>query len=304
MLAQSASGGAQASVWITRCSHSLCRFILGPALVAASILKAFDAEFGAAGGVGIIGQLLPYTSVVVFEFLFGLWMIFGFLPLITRKLAIGSFALYSCITIYEIAIGQESCGCFGAMSPAPAYTLAFDLLALVALFMYRPASPRLIRGGVAFGRALGFLTIAFWGGLALAVALSRPGSDRLEASLGPEDWIGRCLPLLRYVDVGKDLSVGRWTIVLYRHDCALCQQEIPKYKEIACDPTTRREWGRIALIEVPPYGNSTRKVPAADSPYRLGRLDDSRRWSIRTPMKISTDDCVVLPPRSQKGSGD
>ncbi len=285
--------------WFNRCGCRFAHVFLGLVIVAASVFKASESARG--GGVGTPPlRLLPPGFVVASEFLFGLWMIFGLLPVLTRRLAIGCFCVYACYSVYNAATGERSCGCFGAMSPAPLRTFAFDVAALAALFLLRPDTARTALSGFELGKALGFFTVAVWGGLALMVTVSRPASEKPAEKFRPEDWIGRRLPLLEQIDVGEALATGRWTVVLYRRDCAVCRKEIPRYKEIAGDPAARRVWGRIALIELPPRGEASAEGIARGAPYVIGRLDGASKWSISTPTVVSVVDAIVVPvPREE-----
>jgi hypothetical protein len=278
--------------------HMLCSAIVGLALLTAGILKALELA-----SVEVDRTLLSpssrwlHTGLVAFEFLFGLWMIFGLIPEATRRVAIGCFCIFACSALYKTANGEHSCGCFGTMSPPPVYTLMFDLTAIAALFLFRPDAASTSARGSALARTLGFLTLACWGALALAASADRFGQDNAAERITPGRLTGKCLPLLQHIDVGKALAVGRWTIIFYRHDCAVCKRELPRYKKIANDPSARDDWGRIALIEVPPYDRSATETAVAGCPYAVGRLDDSRRWLIKTPMEFSILDCIVMPPR-------
>jgi hypothetical protein len=263
-------------------------------MLVASILKASELARGGAQGP-LLGPLSLEVAVVAFEFVSGVWIIFGLFPSATRRFTIACFCLYACVALYKMLNGAYSCGCFGTLSPAPKYTLAFDLAVIAALSVLRPNSARSALPARVLPRALGFFTVAIWGGLAIAMAVNHPANPLRESKFNPEDWIGRCLPLLEHIDVAETLATGRWTIVFFREDCAICKKETTRYKEIASNPSARREWGRIALIELPPFSSSNGPPVADGCPYVVGRLEGARRWSISTPTVISTVDCVITP---------
>ena len=64
--------------------------------------------------------------------------------------------------------------------------------------------------------------------------------------LEPENWVGQRLPIADSLDI--DLSAGNWTVLLHRHDCPVCREQVPRYEMRA----TAGE--QIAIVEVPPYG--------------------------------------------------
>ena len=58
---------------------------------------------------------------------------------------------------------------------------------------------------------------------------------------------------------------------------------LAKYERIARDMAGNEDFLRIALIEVPPYGQR----PISDnSPCTLGRLDETKEWFVTTPAVV------------------
>jgi hypothetical protein len=88
------------------------------------------------------------------------------------------------------------------------------------------------------------LIVGIPGGIILAA--SKPGNVGAEYEidvnqavilLEPEKWVGRRCPILKYTDIGEELSHGSWLVVLYHHDCPRCRELVPEYEaRAACRP--------------------------------------------------------------------
>ncbi|MBN1908521.1 MAG: hypothetical protein JW818_02170 [Pirellulales bacterium] len=138
------------------------------------------------------------------------------------------------------------------------------------------------------------------------------GDDNL-VIIEPEKWVGKRFPLLPFIEdapvpeglspsatadgpvplaeqdrrpLRQRLAEGRWIVVLYHHDCSECRKAIPKYKKLirrsAADPTA----ARVALVEVPPYGDASSWGLSGDCPCVLGRLSEEKEWFVETPCRI------------------
>ena len=98
--------------------------------------------------------------------------------------------------------------------------------------------------------------------------------------LEPKTWIGKELPILEYIDIAAQIKTGNWLLLFYHHDCPDCQKAIPQYEQMARDLAGNEDFLRIALIEVPPYGQSQ---TASAGVCTLGRLDTFKKWILMTP---------------------
>jgi hypothetical protein len=101
--------------------------------------------------------------------------------------------------------------------------------------------------------------------------------------LEPETWIGKKLPILDYIDIGKSLKKGNWVVLFYHHDCPDCARAIAQYQQTARDLAGNEDFLRMAFIEVPPYGQAP---VSKNSPCFLGRLAETKEWFVTTPAVI------------------
>jgi hypothetical protein len=99
--------------------------------------------------------------------------------------------------------------------------------------------------------------------------------------LEPEKWVGRRWPLLEYVDQRAELSVGRWQVVLYHHECPRCQAVLERLADVR---------GHLALVEVPPHGGPPANAPPG---AHLARLSETREWFVETPLVLTLRDGIV-----------
>ena len=112
--------------------------------------------------------------------------------------------------------------------------------------------------------------------------------------LEPEKWVGKPFPLAKYVDVGEEVTRGRWTVVLYRHDCADCPAAIAEHERRARAQAGNLDAARIALVEVAPPRRGGRHLVVSGSPCLLGRLSPDREWFVTTPAILTLRDGRVL----------
>lgn len=269
------------------------RILLGTVLLTAGVLKGHELTTSPVVESNLITSRLLLVGLVGFEVLFGLWLLVGLHPRLTRRVALACFSGFACIALYKALSGETTCGCFGGATISPWYILMFDLAAVVGLLRWRPTDPQLPTIRSSPFRVAVFLMIGLWVGIPWVMAMGHLSDDDNFVVLEPETWTGKCFPLLEHIEIGDELTRGRWTLVLYHHDCSACQRAIPKYKHLARESAGRPDAPRIALIEMPPYGGPDNLV-SYESPCTLGRLDDSKVWFIKTPAEISLRDCIVI----------
>jgi hypothetical protein len=131
-------------------------------------------------------------------------------------------------------------------------------------------------------------------GPALLDADTEVSANNARILLEPEKWVGRRCPLLPYIDVGAELSRGDWLVVLYHHDCLRCRAVVPDYEARGRAAAFDLHALRVAFLAVPPHGEPLWQF-APDSHCRQGRLDESKKWLVRTPAVLRLNDGVVQP---------
>jgi uncharacterized membrane protein YphA (DoxX/SURF4 family) len=277
----------------TRPSFGVVRAAVGLLLITAALLKAHESVADSFGPVTTLEKFGGIAAVEL-ELALGLWMLFGVFARVSRLVAIACFAGFAAVSFYKILHGDSSCGCFGRLSLRPWQTMIVDLAAVAALLVCKPGPPGERQATQSRIRLLGLLTVLFWPGLALAYLMDRPVADGQRVVLRPEDWRGKCLPLLPHIDIGSRLAGGRWTVMLYRRNCEACRAAIQRYRERSKASDGRPGATRIALVEIPPYSRGSDSETWPEGAFVLGRLDNSRNWSIRTPTEVTLQDCIVL----------
>lgn len=141
------------------------------------------------------------------------------------------FVVFSMVTLYKGLSGAESCGCFRAVPVNPWITLfAIDLPAVIALAIFqpnlRPTQPvRYFPHRLAVATIL-ILAIGIPSGIAMAnfdpTVLNSEGEiigDSQYVILETETWVGKNLPILKYIDIGDQRNEGNWLLLLYHYDC-------------------------------------------------------------------------------------
>ena len=279
--------------------------VLGVVLLLAGSLKTYDAFAGAwtsqpETAVGRWGM----GGAVALEIVLGLWLLLGHKPVITRKLVYLCFTAFLGVSLAKALARESSCGCFGPVPMNPWITAGMDALVLLALLLFRPAqSDRtpiqpLLAGRVVFG-LLGVLALfagAWWGTSRQANRLEeREGDAGPDAivHIDPRAWLGARLPLLSAMDVGDQCASGDWTVVLHRHDCRSCREEVAAFLRELPRDKRRAARGSVALVDVDPTGS--RSPSGGDELAELiGTLRKGRSWVGRTPLFIQLQDGVVF----------
>jgi hypothetical protein len=133
------------------------------------------------------------------------------------------------------------------------------------------------------------------------MAVSGPGASTVDGIiegrnytfLEPQKWIGKRFPLLPRISVGEQLVSGKWTVVLYHHNCPNCRTALPEFMRTAEKSAMARDRRRMALIEIPPYAPSDDNPVSGTSACLIGRLPEEKTWLVRTPTVISLVDGEV-----------
>jgi hypothetical protein len=272
-------------------SFAVVRFLMGGILLAAATLKA---------ELLFMSSIPPFASwsfgLVLFELAFAAWLFFGSWSSYAWWAAAGCFGFFAMVAGFKVLHGEADCGCFGVVRTPPWVSLSIDLTALACLAAtYRgrvTAGPGrwafVRRFPAAVGYALILLVVAKTG----VTLLFAGGSAHEDMTfVDASQWVGRRFPLLESIDIGAELSVGEYVVVLHRHGCPLCEKTLsaPWFRDAAsrwCD------WGRIALIELPPYGDPGKR---GDSHFPLaGRLNAPEPCLLPAPVVVLLQDGRVV----------
>jgi hypothetical protein len=119
---------------------ALIPYVVGGVLLVAALLKTQQmlAEIQPTNGDLFASRWVQIAAVEI-EIFCGLALLLGFHLRVARRLCQVLFLVFLCVSIYHIAFGAESCGCFGAIQVGPAAALILDIVVIVALWFWRPA---------------------------------------------------------------------------------------------------------------------------------------------------------------------
>lgn len=221
-------------------------------------------------------------------------------------LALVCFSVFACISLYKALSGDASCGCFGRVPVNPWYTTALDLLVIAAFMQWRPAASfiRMVEdkdGSQAIPyiiqRTTAVLVMWLAGGLPAAYVMGSYRETTLSDAgviigtskvvvLRPETWLGKRFPLLNYIDIGEHIQDGKWMVLLYRNDCPNCHKVIENLRR---RNLPNSEELRVALIQVPPFGETKKRAAAPGLAVRFGHLNEVQDWIVTTPMEAWLD---------------
>ncbi|MBI2826200.1 MAG: hypothetical protein HYX69_16085 [Planctomycetia bacterium] len=295
------------------------RAALGGVLLVAAGLKAYDLV-SAPAAASPVGSRLLAAALVEGEALLGLWLLSGFARRGAWRAALVAFALFACVSLYRGLSGAESCGCFGGVRVSPWWTFVGDLAAVFALWWWWPRrdladalvpaaeAPEVVRERHAWRMvpaalaAVSLNLTVVWAIAMLAPArLTDAGdipADAKSVVLEPNGWVGKRLPLLTHTDIGSQLSVGQWTVLLYHHDCPKCQEVLANYEsdEGLADLGRARQ---VALVEVPPFDDTLIADSGAPLGFARGLLSADKEWFVATPVVIDVDDGTVVRVSSE-----
>jgi len=278
--------------------YDTVRIVLGLLLLTAAGLKGYQLATSPTPGTHLLNTRWFLILTVEYELLLGIWLLSGWRRRDAWRIALFSFAVFACVTLYKALSGEASCGCFGQIEVSPWITLVLDLAIVASLLIWWPATARVpLQANQQFKRLIATLALAaLLGGPAgylmanyTPAALADDGDifgDSEFVVLEPETWVGKPFPLLNYIDIGDQLSAGEWVVVLYRHDCPHCVEELPKYERLARESADDPDAPRVALIEMPSYAPPSHDPVPIDTACVRGKLDDSREWFVQTPAEI------------------
>lgn len=271
------------------------RWLVGLLLLAAALLKAYQLMFAASvAALSTVDRSLLFLQVVL-EYGLALVVLGGFYWRQVRWGVLVVFVGFAAYSLFLATTGAASCGCFGPVKVSPWWTFAIDAAIASGLLssilsndrntssveVGPPTANRLLVAGALFLVPIISLSVIALAGheRTLAGPIQQVGNLTI---LEPEEWIGQAFPIAAFIDL--DLSHGRWTVLLHRHDCPQCRQEMPRYEQLASIE-------QVALVEVPPFGDF---INLHGGPAAFGRLSDGREWFVQTPVEIVLEDGIVV----------
>jgi hypothetical protein len=278
-------------------AYAVVRITFGLLLLAAAGSKAYQMATAPLLATGIPSARWFLIVIVEFELALGLALIAGLWADALRRIAIGTFSLFAIVGLYQGAIGSGSCGCFGDIAVSPWLVFAIDMSALTAFWRCRPDYRR--ERHSLHAAAIACSVFVALGAPSAFVMASFNASEILEDGkiigdnpivvLAPENWIGTPFPLVKHIDVGRQLATGLWRVVLYHHDCPRCQELVADMNASTDD----NHGSRIALIEIPPFGFDSQSASLKTS-FVYGHLSPNRDWFVQAPAIIDLAEGIVV----------
>jgi len=170
--------------------------------------------------------------LIQFEIALCIWLLSGLYARGAWRVSLSCFALFACVSLYKGLMGEADCGCFGPIKVNPWLTAVMDLAVVLGLLVTWPARVGPVmphRWPQVLATASSVILLSAAGAYGATVSVP----DYLAASgmslgygyfvlLEPETWKGQQLPILEHIDIGKQLSKGRWIVVMHQHTCPDC----------------------------------------------------------------------------------
>ncbi len=302
--------------------YDVLRLAMAIVLLTAAGLKAHQLLTEPTLGTSLLESRWFLIGIVEFEFLLGLLLSSTFLPrhfgsggedLWTWIASMALFSAFGCVSLWKALGGEATCGCFGSLEVSPRFSTAMDWAFVAGLIQFRPQSPCPKRfpptfsplrvGSVAviwalLGGPVGYAMATFQ-----ATTLSDAGSVVGQGNLvvlEPRRWVGKRLPVLNYINIGDQLAAGQWTVVFYHSGCPDCEAVLRDYRRRARTETFA---SRIALVEVPPYGDSSESSGLPVPTFISGRLSNAIEWFVKTPLQLKLSDGTVTWQSEQDHDG-
>jgi len=248
--------------------------------------------------------------VVVGEILFALILIAGIWLQYTWLLSIVGFSVFTLVSLMKGLSGETSCGCFGTVTVNPWITMAFDMVIVACLVVFRERfdwtrlhwtlSPLdhkkvlavLVAWLILAGPALFFmLSLKQQPHATLGTEFTGP-DGRVMILLEPETWIGKEFPLIsRFVEPegSEVLLTGTWQVLLVQPDCSDCHLKLAKLEA----RTQRPE--NVAIVVIP--SRVDREIQQTSFPTFV--LDRRNGGFVTTPVvvKLVAGICVEIGER-------
>jgi hypothetical protein len=192
--------------------------------------------------------------LAVVELALGAWLFSGIRPDLSRRSAAICFFIFTGWSLWEIAQGVESCGCFGGLKTNPRFSFCLDVSVLLLLLISRHGtgsvcSRRELAAGVRKPkwRAVGLLlgaTALFVAASFVAAHRTAPKAKAISSLIRP----GYPWPE-NVVKVAADPTQGNWLVLIYDSSCHRCRAIAEEYAELARAWKAEGRQNQIALID-------------------------------------------------------
>lgn len=312
--------------------RKICRIVMAVAglfLIVAACFKIHQLLTSPLPEEPLIDTWLFAVVQVPLELGLGIWLVSGLFVKAGWLISLIAYGGFVGITTWRFATGQESCGCFGSFHVDPKITLfAIDIPIFLGLAIFRPKGEKLLQ----WPSAKHFLAIAIPTLIILAtivptlilnkVTKDTEGIEVINPKefvtpvepvpqIDPVDTIDPVNPIypntkvepveiepaadewehLKKIDIADTIRDGINITVLYRFDCDKCHEAMPLLEEYA------EQFGtdvRIALIELPPYGEPEDSPVAVDTKCLTGKYVTEDKVFVSTPVIVVTIDGIAI----------
>ncbi len=294
------------------------RIVIGLVLLTAAIAKCHALATSIDVKPGILHSRWFNILVVHFEIAFAVILFSQLLPKLTWGASLLTFAIFFSVAATKAALGENSCGCFGAAVVSPVWTAIGDLAVIGMLVVVRPHGSvfhwraflhelgelrRYKRVGVVAGAWLLLavpMTFAMFSVAKSDIAdlgIEFIGADgRKTILLQPENWSGKPLPLIPYIEppeVREKLKTGEWTVVLYHHDCPKCKEVIDEYIAKLRISELPQFSKQLFVVNVDRFFRSQNDYFSMPEQCLSSNLSTDLIWVIETPCEIELNRGIV-----------
>jgi thiol-disulfide isomerase/thioredoxin len=273
-------------------ANIIVMWVAGMVLLAATTLKIHQLLTEPIISKGFWESWEFFLIQIPLEMGLGIWLICGLFRKAGWLLGLIAFGGFIGVTLYKGLTGAESCGCFGMVKVNPWITLsAIDIPIFILLAIFRPKGEKLLPPP--WPKPVHFFAIAIPTFILLPtieyiLITNKPPlkTDKYEV-VDTKQWVNQNLwPMLEYIDKKAQLQTGLWVVLMYHYDCPDCAQAIPKYEEVYKSLKGNENAINFAFIEMPPYGNEKQQLVSPDSEIVRGRLSDTKKWFLQTPVVV------------------
>jgi hypothetical protein len=279
--------------------------VLALVLMIAAVLKGYQLFSHSSPVIpGLMRSKIILAVLIEAEILLSVWLLVGGFRRIRFIIALVCFSMFAVAAGYEAFRAMPSCGCFGNVKVPPAITAAFDVLAVIALWITRPrrlrvtnvlpSRRRALCGAIVAASATAILWTGYFLKVAPADSLSPEAGDGDLVVLEPQSWVNLPFPLLNDIENGDQLRTGRWLLVLYHYDCDSCLQAIPNYRLWAMAAGNDDTRPRLAFIAMPPVAPEGQEPVTPSATYQRLLLRPDHDWFATTPVVVALKDGRVF----------